>query len=171
MTAKLQRSLSDWNLEKNNYCNIVKLVIPKKDKTLEPDVFTEPKKIRQKMTEHFEEIFKSQNANKDKDKIKDFLTSDDDPTPYEELLKRQIPEELKEELEGFLTKLELEEALFKDMKPNSAPGIDGFTVKFFRTFWPSLAPLITNDNIGTCLLNLMSTMMHCNKTELMVYSY
>ena len=28
-------------------------------------------------------------------KIEDFLTYDDDPAPYEELLKRQIPEELK----------------------------------------------------------------------------
>ena len=63
--------------------------------------------MRQKITEHFQEIFKSQNVNKDKDKIKDFLTSDDDPKPYEKLLNRQIPEELKEELEGFLTILEL----------------------------------------------------------------
>ena len=28
------------------------------------------------------------------------------------------------------------------MKPKSAPGQDGFTVKFLRTFWPLLAPLI-----------------------------
>ena len=47
------------------------------------------------------------------------------------------------ELEGFLTELELEESLLNDMKPNSAPGIDGFTVKFLKTFWQSLAPLIT----------------------------
>ena len=47
------------------------------------------------MTEHFQEIFKSQNVNKDTDKIKDFLTYDDDPAPYEELLKWQIPKELK----------------------------------------------------------------------------
>ena len=49
----------------------------------------------------------------------------------------------KNELEGFLTQTELEETLFNDMKPNSAPGIDSFTVKFLRTFWPTLAPLIT----------------------------
>ena len=88
-------------------------------------------------------MFKSQAVNKDKDRIKDFLTYDDAPLPYEELLKRQIPEELKIELEGFLTELELEHSLIKDMKPNSAPGIDGVTVKFLRTIWPSLAPLIT----------------------------
>ena len=124
------------------------------------------------------------------------------------------------------------------MKPNFAPGIDGFTVKFLRTFWPVLAPLITvavtkkknsqthnhtaimkllqkgnkdstnpnsfrpihpqsviykiascaisnrikktlpviigkqqkacvpKDNIGSCLLNLLSTIQHCNKNRL-----
>ena len=31
------------------------------------------------------------------------------------------------------------------MKPNSAPGIDGFIVKFLRTFWQYLAPLITKE--------------------------
>ena len=75
--------------------------------------------------------------------IEDFLTHDDDPAPYDEQLKRQIPEELKMELEGFLTEPELEESLLNNMKPNSAPGVDGFTVKFLRTFWQSLAPLIT----------------------------
>ena len=30
------------------------------------------------------------------------------------------------------------------MKPNSATVIDGFTVKFLRTFWPVLAPPITS---------------------------
>ena len=106
---------------------------------MEPDIITEPLKIRTKMTEHFQNIFKAQNITTDTTNIEDFLTHDDDPAPYDELLKRQIPEEL----EGFLTEPELEESLLNYMKPNSAPGVDSFTVKFLRTFWQSLAPLIT----------------------------
>ena len=30
----------------------------------------------------------------------------------------------------------------EDMKPNSAPGIDGLTVKFIRVFWDSLIELL-----------------------------
>ena len=130
---------------------------------------------------------------------------------------------------------------FHDMKPNSAPGIDSFTVEFLWTFWQVLAPLIIsainemkikgkltttlrtaimkliqkgnkdpsnpnsfrpirllsviykiascaisnrikktllviigrqqqaympNDNIGACLLNLLSTINHCNRNKL-----
>ena len=80
--CKIKKEFIRLEYRINSYCNIVKLVIPKKDKTLEPDVFTAPEKIRQKNTEHFQDIFKSQNVNKDKDKIKDFLTNDDDPKPY-----------------------------------------------------------------------------------------
>ena len=69
--------------------------------------------------------------------------ANNDHKPYEELLRRQLSEEVKQELERSLTLNELEESLFKDMKPNSALGIEGFTVKFLRTFWPVLAPLIT----------------------------
>ena len=73
------------------------------------------------------------------DIIKEFLMEDDNIKPYKELLSRQISEELKIELEGPLTLTELEDSLVKDMKPNSAPGLDGFTVKFLRTFRPVLA--------------------------------
>ena len=45
----------------------------------------------------------------------------------------------------------MDEALQNDMKPNSAPGIDGFTVKFLRGFWPSLKELITRG------INIMKT--------------
>ena len=95
------------------------------------------------MVEHFQEIFHKQDLNRSHDSIKDFLLLDDDNKPQTELLNRQISEELKQELEGPLTLTELEDSLFNDMKPNSAPGLDGFTVKFLRTFWPTLAPLIT----------------------------
>ena len=71
------------------------------------------------------------------------LLQDNDPATYEKFLSRKIPDHLKNELEGLLTQAYLEEALQKVMEPNSAPGVDGFTVKFLRVFWPSFAGLIT----------------------------
>ena len=44
----------------------------------------------------------------------------------EELKRRVLPDNIKEEMEGDLNDIELN---MEDMKPNSAPGIDGFTVK------------------------------------------
>ena len=38
-------------------------------------------------------------------------------------------------MEGLLTTHELTNSLFKHMKGNSSPGIDGFTVNHLRTFW------------------------------------
>ena len=129
---------------KNGYCNIVKLVIPDEENPENPpEVITDPPKIRSHMTTHYQKIFKKQDLNRNPDCLKNFLLEGDDPAPYEEFLGRRIPEHLKNEIEGLLSKPELEEALHKDMKPNSAPGIDGFTVKFLRLFWPSLKDLIT----------------------------
>ena len=54
--------------------------------------------------------------------------------PWETLKSRRISDELKGELEKELTRTELMDALFKNMKPNSAPGIDGFSVLFVREF-------------------------------------
>ena len=39
---------------------------------------------------------------------------------------------------------ELEDSLFYNMKQNSAPELDGFTVKFIKTFRKNLRPIITN---------------------------
>ena len=41
-------------------------------------------------------------------------------------------------MEGEITKKELKHQLFQHMKPNSTPGIDGFTDAWVRTFWSSL---------------------------------
>ena len=41
-------------------------------------------------------------------------------------------------MEGEITKKELKHQSFEHMKTNSAPGIDGFTVDWVRTFWSSL---------------------------------
>ena len=45
-------------------------------------------------------------------------------------------------MEEELKNIELNKALMEDMNPNSAPGIDGFTVKFIRAFWDSLRELL-----------------------------
>ena len=45
-------------------------------------------------------------------------------------------------MEGELKDIELNKALMEDMKPNSAPGIDCFTIKFIRVFWDSLRDLL-----------------------------
>ena len=95
----------------------------------DPEIICQPAEIRKKMAEHTQDIFTRQPIDNNPNSIRDFLLEDDDPKPYEELLSRQLSEELKQELEGPLTQTELEDSLFNDMKPNSAPGIDGFTVK------------------------------------------
>ena len=71
---------------KRAYCNIVKLVIPKPNK--DPEIVNQPGKIRNKMVEHFQEIFNKQDLNRSHDSIKDFLLLDDDTKPYTELLNR-----------------------------------------------------------------------------------
>ena len=67
---------------------------------------------------------------------------DDDDEPLNELKRRALPDYIKEEMERDLIDNELNEALMNNMKPNSAPGIDGFTVKFIIVFWDSLRDLL-----------------------------
>ena len=122
----------------------MKLVIPDEKKPENPPkVITDPPKIREHMTSHYKKIFKKQDLNRHENSLKNFLLEGNDPTTYEEFLRKRIPYHLKNKLERLLSKQKLEEALQRDMKPNSAPGIDGFTVKFLRLFWPSLKDLIT----------------------------
>ena len=73
-------------------------------KNKDPEIVRKPKEIRNKMVEHFQDIFNKQDLNTKPDSIKDFLMEDDDIKPYEELLSRQLSEELK--LELTLTELE-----------------------------------------------------------------
>ena len=56
------------------------------------------------------------------------------------------------EMEGKLNAKELEHALFPKMHGNSAPGLDGFTVNWLRTFWPELAT-ITRNALNNCFDN------------------
>ena len=46
-------------------------------------------------------------------------------------------------MEVAITQNELKTCLFDNMKPNSAAGLDGFTVAWFRKFWFELAKLST----------------------------
>ena len=113
---------------KSGYSNIVRLTNSK------GDITTNPPEIRSEMTKFYQQIYKKQTLNHSTNSIEDFLTSDKDIDPLREAKSRKIPENLRNELETELTKEELTTALMKNMKPNSAPGIDGFSVKFVREF-------------------------------------
>ena len=130
---------------KQGYSEVTKLRIPNtKFNPLLPDTalnmkfytITDDDLIRYEMKTAFQNIFKAQpNLNNSKDDIKSFLNSDNDTKPMEELLKRKITPQKAQSMEGLLTTHELTNSLFKHMKGNSSPGIDGFTVNHLRTFW------------------------------------
>ena len=88
---------------KKSYCNIVKLILPQKNKPNEPKILTKAEEIRKKMAVHFQNIFNKLDIDNDTNNITNFLISKDDPEPLNELLRSQIPKDLKAELEGFLT--------------------------------------------------------------------
>ena len=90
--CKITKELIRLESRKRSYCNIVKLVIPKQNK--DPKIVCQPSKIRNKMVEHVQDIFNKQVLNTNPDIIKEFLMEDDDTKPYDELLSRQISEEL-----------------------------------------------------------------------------
>ena len=110
--CKITKDFIRLESKKNGYCNIVKLVIPdEKNPDNPPKVITDPPKIREHMTSHFQKIFKKQDLDHHENSIANFLLEGNDPAPYEEFLRRQIPDHLRNELEGLLSKPELEEAL------------------------------------------------------------
>ena len=78
-----------------------------------------------------------------------FLGSGNDQRVLDFLDSRRITLEEKDSLEGEISKAELKNQLFKHMKPSSAPGIDGFTVSWVRTFWPDLED-ICHSAINQC---------------------
>ena len=63
------------------------------------------------MAEHFQGIFNKQDIDNNPICIADFLLEDNDSKPCEELLQRQLSNELKQELAGPLTLTELEKSL------------------------------------------------------------
>ena len=92
------------------------------------------------MTAAFQTIFDKQpdlkNTTQD---ILDYLNSDGETKPLEELNKSKITPDKEHKMEGLLTLKELTEALFHHMKGDSSSGIDGFTVNHLCTFWEDLS--------------------------------
>ena len=55
----------------------------------------------------------------------------------------KLDNDAKLKCEGLITYSECEKALSK-MKTNKAPGLDGITTEFYKTFWPLLGNLIVH---------------------------
>ena len=106
---------------------------------------TDPKFFLKEFTKKFQAIYDLQpDVNGAEDNIINFLNSDGDKKPLDELLKRKtkITEQEFHEMEGKLSDFELTDTLMHSMNGASAPGIDGFTVAWLRQFWPHLRTLV-----------------------------
>ena len=90
--SKITTELIRLESTKRSYCNIVKLIIPLKNKPNESKIVTKPEEIRKEMAAHFQNIFNKQDIDNDINGISNFIISEDDPEPLNELLRRQIPE-------------------------------------------------------------------------------
>ena len=142
------------NLEskKMGYHEIIKLCVPdptkpnpkEPDKKQETVTITDPEELRDTMKSFYQEIFNFQPNVKDTPKdLENFLNSGDDPDPWEELQRRKIPKQMRDNMEGNITVSQMTESLEKHLKPSSAPGIDGLTVAWIRVFWPELKQIVT----------------------------
>ena len=89
------------------------------------------------MKNFYQDIFNKQKVKDGDQGIEDFLKSDGDSDPYEELVKRQLTNETRDPLEGKISLNEMTKALNEDMN-------------------------VPNDNIGSVLINLLSTMQIYN---------
>ena len=102
------------------------------------------KDIRNIMANFFQKIYSPPpGITSNTDSVLSFLSSDGDAHIPEMLSKLALNNNDSNMLEGPITRPELEKQLFEHMKPNSAPGIDGFSVAWVRKFWPQLANLTT----------------------------
>ena len=90
-------------------------------------IHTHPTEILNIEKEFYEEIYKS--SNPDKNSIKDYVMN----TECDHVL----TDKESDSMEGLLSTQECTDSLFK-MKLNKAPGIDGLSVEFYRTFWEHL---------------------------------
>ena len=144
------------NLEnsKGGYSEITRLRIknPNYNETLPENAtnkkyyeITEPTQIRSEMHTTFQEIYNTQaQLDTSPDALLNFLSSDGDTEPQNELNKRRLNRELANSMEGMLTTQELTRCLFKVMKGSASPGCDGFTVNHLRVFWDDLKHLTTD---------------------------
>ena len=84
---------------------------------------------------------KQEGVTPEEENVLSFLRGNGDEKVMEELHKRRLTLEEMQNLEGPISKSEMEKQLFHHMKPGSAPGQDGFTVRWIKTFWPDLEDL------------------------------
>ena len=153
------RSFLNMENSRSGYSEITKLRIPNPNyNELLPEnannmshfTITDNDLIRYNMTEAFQKIFNKQHdLTTDTQDIIDFLNSDGDTRPMEELRKRQLSYTQSLKMEGLLTHLELSNALHFHMKGSSSPGIDGFTVNHLRVFWDDLGHIVTQGLNGS----------------------
>ena len=156
------------NLEssKQGYSEITRLRIknPNFDTNRQEDATNKPffeitnsKQINTELHATFQDIYKHQhNLDTSPNALKDFLCTDNDTKPMEELEKRKITKNLANTMEGMLTTDELTHCLFKVMKGASSPGLDGFTVNHIRVFWEDLK-LLTTNALNACFGNTLTT--------------
>ena len=100
---------------------------------------TDQKVIWDQTKSFYQKIYNEQHkVTPETDDIKEFLQMDDDNSHWENFLKRKLPKEMADSMEGDLTMDELHDALFNHMNRSSSLGMDGFTVNYLRAFWPDL---------------------------------
>ena len=142
---------------KQGYSEITKLrisntrfnpLLPESAENMKYFSITNSDLIRYEMTSAFQKIFNAQpNLHNSTNDIINYLNSDGDTAPCEELYKKRITPDTAQKMEGLLTLNELTDSLFNHMKGGSSPGIDGFTVNHLRTFWHELKH-ITKDALN-----------------------
>ena len=123
---------------KQGYSEITKLRIPNtRFNPLLPESainmkyfsITDSTLIRYEMKAAFQTIFNAQPyLHNTTDDIINFLNCDNDTKPMQNIEKYKITPTESQQMEGLLTIDELTNSLFKHMKGNSSPAIDGFTV-------------------------------------------
>ena len=153
------RSFLNMENSRSGYSEITKLripnpnydkLIPESPNNMSHFTITNQDLIRYNMTDAFQNVFFQQpSLTTDTKDIIDFLNSDGDTKPMEELRKRQLSYTESLQMEGLLTHTELSKALFFHMKGSSSPGIDGFTVNHMRVFWDDLGHIVTQGLNGS----------------------
>ena len=116
------------NLEKRNYTSKVihKLV------NTEGEEFTSTADILKCQTDFYKDLYKKVDS-KDNVSIQSVLGDND----------KKLSDKESQDLEGEILYSELAFAL-KNMKNNKSPGLDGFTVEFFKFFWVDIGHYILN---------------------------
>ena len=99
---------------------------------------TDRQGINNEFYQAFQKIYRKQGVEDSSEEIQELLDSGGDTKPSEYLKSKALTNQESENIEGEITLTELNHALFKKMKGNSAPSIDGFTANWFVQFLDSL---------------------------------